>query len=207
MNANSESARDDLAFLRAIVEERQPGLRSGGVLYAAAGVIYGVQTLVLALQLSGAVAFGDGVHGWAPLVANALFFAVMGWTLWRNRADMKIKGAASRAISMSFAGVGIANGTAAIAFAIAAAQFQSSDAWLLFPIVVCAFQGAAWFIFASITRRVWIGVIAAGWYVAAAALGALVGSLALYLFALSFVLFALMAAPGFFLMRVSADGE
>ncbi len=204
MTGTADTARDDLAYLRGILDERRPGLRMGGLLYAAAGLIYGGQVLVSAAALSGFAGLGDGVHGPAAIVANALYAAVIAIAIWQNRGAPPMRGTATRTLSTAFAGVGIANGVAAIAFAIAGSQLPGWNPWLIFPITVCAFQGAAWLILAAVTRRAWMACIAAGWFLTAPVLAALLGSLDLYLFALAAALLAFMALPGAVLFRAAS---
>ncbi len=206
MTLDPDTARDDLAFIRAIVEERRPGLRAGGFLYAAAGAIYGTQALIAAAIFSGAAPALDDLYGWVVLAANGLFMALIGGSFWRHRKDLEVRGAASRAISATFAGVGLANGAVALGFALISIQTQDEGVWFVFPIVVCGFQGAVWYMFAMVAKRAWMGVVAAGWYVAAVVMGALISQPTLYLVAVAAALFALMAVPGAVLMRAANDG-
>ncbi len=206
MTMDADTAREDLAFLKAIVAERPVNLQLAGLLYGAAGVIYGVQTLVCALALSGFAILGEATYWVAALAANVGYLALCLIVELANRKRPRASGTAGRALTAGFAGVGIANGVTAIGFAIANFGGMSTDIWLLFPIIVCAFQGACWFLASFVIRRFWTWVVAIGWYLAAASLPLLIGSLLAYMYALSTLLFLLLGVPGFIMWRAGRNG-
>ncbi|MFC3230235.1 hypothetical protein ACFOGJ_23495 [Marinibaculum pumilum] len=206
MAGNPEAGRDDLAYLRGVLEDRRPGMRIGGLLYGAAGLIYGTQVLLVAADLSGVLPLGD-VHGWAAVVANILFFGLIAATVWTNRHQLEVRGTANRAIAAGFAGVGFANAAAAAAFALVMMRTGNAEVWLLFPVVVSAFQGAVWYLFAALARRFWMGAVAAGWFAAALAAGALIDRQGAYFLVFALALYLLMALPGLALLRAAGSGR
>ncbi len=56
MSVDAHTARDDLAFLRALAEAGDDGQRQFGRVYLAAGLIYGAQMLAHAAQALGWIA-------------------------------------------------------------------------------------------------------------------------------------------------------
>ena len=74
---------------------------------------------------------------------------------------------------------------------------------MLHGVVVFAFQGAAWYAVWALRKRAWTGLVAAGWFVFAAALGATLPSHWFVLLA-SAGLFLLMVVPGWVMVRTAA---
>ena len=206
MNDDAKSASEDLAYMRALVDERGKGFKSGGSLYAAAGLIYGAQCLLTWPTVAGFITFSAFVSLIIGVLPTVLFLALLAYYLWRDRKQMQIKGTASRAIASAFAGAGLANISLVIVFATAAYQRHDFSIWLFYPVVVCALQGAVWYAIAQIQRRIWMGVVATGWLLTAVASGFLIPSPDQYLLLLGLALIALMAIPGYLMMQ-SAKGE
>ncbi len=205
MTMDADTAREDLAFLKAIVAERPVNLQLAGLLYGSAGVIYGVQTLICALAMSGYAILGEATYGISALVANIGYLALVLVVELTNRKRPRAKGTAGRALTAAFAGVGIANGVTAIGFGLANLNGFPTDIWMLFPIIVCAFQGACWFIASFIIRRGWTWAVSIGWYLSAAGLPLLVASTLSYMYALSAILFLLLGAPGYIMWRAGRN--
>ncbi len=201
MNADLQSARDDLAYLRGLVSGTGPMQATIGEAFFWAGVLYGGQCFLHWLQTLG-VAPSEGLPAiaiaWLPTI---LFCAVLTVIIWKDRKT-KVTGAASRALSAVFQGAGLANLVMAIVFAYGAARSQNFGLWLYHPIVVCMFQGVAWFVASAILRRAWLGFTAAGWFAATIALGvAVFGDIGVYLLILGVALIVLMAIPGWVIWR------
>ena len=205
MTMDADKAHEDLAFLKAIVAERPVNLQLAGLLYGAAGVIYGVQTLLCALALAGYSIMGDAIYWVAPLVANVGYLGLCLVVELANRKRPRVSGTAGRALTAAFAGVGIANAVTAMGFAIANFGGLTSDIWMLMPVVVCAFQGACWFLASFFIRRFWTWGVAISWYLAAATLPLLIGSTLAYMYALSALLFILMGGPGLIMWRAGRN--
>ncbi|HWB46853.1 MAG TPA: hypothetical protein VG900_15555 [Hyphomicrobiaceae bacterium] len=201
MNADIQSARDDLAYLRGLVSESGQFQAVAGELFAWAGFIYGVQCIghflnavgVLPLPPQGQLALAFG-----PTI---LFLAVLGAVLWRVRKTPQTTGVATRALNAAFQGAGLANLVMAFVFAYGANTAHNFTIWLYHPIVVCMFQGVAWFVAWTIRRRAWVGLVALGWIVTTITLGVLVGNIAGYLLTLGLGLILFMGVPGYAMMR------
>jgi hypothetical protein len=90
----------------------------------------------------------------------------------------------------------------ACVFAYGASKAESFGLWLYHPIVVCMFQGVAWYVAWSILRRAWLGLVALGWFVTTVALGVVLYSdIGAYLLILGVALIVCMAIPGWVIWR------
>lgn len=201
MTSDLESARDDLAYMRALVSGSGPMQSTIGEAFLWAGALYGGQCLLHWLQtlevipsegpVALAVAFG-------PTLA---FCVILTLIIWKDRKKPMV-GAASRALAAVFQGAGLANLVMAFVFAYGAQKTQSFELWLYHPIVVCMFQGVAWFVSWVVLRRAWLGLVAAGWFAMTVALGIVVGDdVGVYLLILGVGLILLMAVPGYVIWR------
>jgi len=196
MNKNIEA---DLAFVKALVSEGARVRISGGVLYLAGGVCYGVQCLAQWADLAGIVHLGGAGNLIAGVLPTVVFLAVMCVILWRDRKVPK-NGVATRALNAAFSSAGLANIFMVGVFAYVAITEKSILIWLLYPITVCAFQGAVWFTAYMIRKEAWLAVISIGWFVTTLALGLLIGTLH-YVLVLGLALFVIMGGGGWYMMR------
>jgi len=100
-----------------------------------------------------------------------------------------------------FGAVGIANLVMVAVVGIQAWRMQSIQVWLIYPCIVMAFQGAAWMAAWTLRRRGWMGLVGAGWFATAIAMGIYIPNMAGYLAALFAGLVLCMALPGYAMMR------
>jgi hypothetical protein len=196
----SASARDDLAFMRALASGGGTTfLRNFGEVYFVAGLCYGVQMLGHGAQL----AFGwfseslsANILGLGPTV---VFLVLLVWL--NRRRGGHAPTTVARAVGAVFGAVGIANLVMVAVVGVQAWRMQSIQVWLIYPCIVMALQGAAWMVASLLRRRGWMGLVAAGWFVTAIVMGAAIPDMAAYLIALSAGLFLFMLVPGFLMMR------
>jgi hypothetical protein len=201
MNADAQSARDDLAFLRGLVgDDETSQTRTFGETYFAAGLIYGGQMLLHAAQALGLLPP-------SPLVATAIglgptivFFPVLAFILHRNR-KYAVRGAVSRAIAAVFGAVGLANLFLVAIIGSVAWREHSIATWLIYPCTVFVLQGTAWLFGYMMRRRAWFLAVAAGWFASAVAMGLSVTSLGLFILFAGLGLWGCMALPGFLMLR------
>lgn len=201
MASDVQSARDDLAYLRGLVDGTGPMQRTIGECFFWAGLLYGGQCFLHWLQTL-EIAPSEGLAAlaiaWAPTI---IFCAVLTVIIWKDRKT-KTTGAAARALGAVFQGAGLANLVMAFVFFYGAAKSGSGGLWLYHPIVVCMFQGVAWFVAWVILRKSWLGLVAAGWFVMTVSLGvAVYESVGVYLLILAIGLTVLMAIPGWIIWR------
>lgn len=193
---------DDLTFLRSLLKERPVQLRTTGQLYGLAGLCYGLYALACGITLLGWSPLGDATFWIGTLASNGIF--LLGNLIVSVRSRTMPQGVANRALLGAFAGVGIANGVSALGFFLAHRAGMGPDVWVLFPLVIAAFQGAVWFLVALVTRRLWTAAVAIGWYLSVLVLALLISMVWAYMLVLGAVLLTLMALPGWVMIR-SAD--
>lgn len=202
MENNIDDVREDLAYIKSVLEEHKPAMTNSGILYCAAGIFYGLQCVIIGGSLAGYYAMEGFVVFAAGVMPTLLFFAVLFWVMIRNRKSLALKGTVARAMGAAFGGAGLANLVLALIFAVASAQRGDFSIWLFFPVTVCALQGAVWYAVAIVRRRWWMGGVAAGWFATAVAAGLAVQNPAQYNLVLGVGLFAFMALPGYAMMRI-----
>lgn len=205
MTNEPKQAEHDLAFMKALVQDQGADTRSFGIIYMSAGALYGLQCLLNSALLSGTIAVTDLAWMLIGIVPTALFMAVIFFQGWRNRGMSAGAGTTSRAVKAAFTGAAIATIVMALVFGWVAYQRQDWSIWFLYPVVVCALQGAIWFTAATLRRRTWQGATAIGWFAAAACLGLLIDQTQTYLLALGVALIVCMALPGYIMIRSPAQ--
>jgi hypothetical protein len=201
MASDLQSARDDLAYLRGLVSGTGAMQATIGECFVWAGALYGGQCFLHWLQVLGLAPQGGLpalAIAWIPTI---VFCAVLTVIIWKDRKT-KVVGVGARALGAVFQGAGLANLVMAFVFGYGSARSENFGLWLYHPIVVCMFQGVAWFVAWQILRKTWLGFVAAGWFVTTAALGvAVFGDIGTYLLILSIALIVLMAIPGWVIWR------
>lgn len=200
MNADSQSAREDLAFLRTLVgDDEAAQTRSFGETYFAAGLIYGCQMLLHAAQFFGAIPYG--LLGLAVSLGPTLvFIPVLLWIIYRNRKQA-VRGTVSRAIGAAFGAVGLANLFLIAVVGSVALEQRSVTVWLIYPCTVFVLQGMAWLFAFMMRRRGWYAPIAAGWFASAVAMALTVNNLAYFILFAGIGLWFCMALPGWVMLR------
>ncbi len=108
----------------------------------------------------------------------------------------------NKAFQSIFAATGLATLALVATFAAAAIPRRSIIIWELYPAALFSLQGAAWWAAYMIRRRVWLAVVALGWWASAIAMGVLLGTLDFVLVA-AFALFAFLALPGAYMMYLA----
>jgi len=202
MTPDAQSARDDLAFIKALVgDDENTQMRTFGESYLAAGLVYGGQMILHAVQALGYLpqgpAWGLGI-GFGPTL---LFIPIMSWIVYRNRKN-PIRGAVSRAVANIFGAVGLANFFLMIVIAWVAIKQHSIQTWLIYACCVFIFQGTAWLFSYMMRRRGWHLAVALGWFATAVGCGiAIPTSIPLFILFAGMGLWGCMALPGWLMMQ------
>ena len=200
MNAEIESARDNLAYMRALVGGTERMQKTIGEAFFWAGLLYGGQCLLHWLQTLRIVP-DEGTIGLAVvIVPTVIFICILTMIIIKDRKALP-GGPASRALESVFQGAGIANLVMAFVFAYGAQEFDAPGLWLYHPVVVCMFQGVAWYVAFNVLRKSWLGFVAAGWFVTTIALGVLMSNVGAFVLVLAVALTLLMAIPGWIIWR------
>lgn len=203
METDVRTAQQDLAFLRSLVE-RDDGAASGWAEgYFAAGLIYGGQMLMHAAQFLGLLPTSSPADLAIGLGPTLVFVPVATWIGWRHRAD-RPPTAAARAIAAVFGSVGAANLALIVIIGWAAFRQHSLATWLIYPTCVFVLQGAAWMVAWCMRRRAWLGLVAAGWFAFAIAMGLTTDRIGLYVLFGGLGIWSCMALPGWVLTRPGA---
>jgi len=209
--SSKPSAEADLAFLRAIVEggggRKQIPM---GVLFLVGGLLYGVQCLFHLGQIAGLVRWPD----WATLtfvvaITGAMCVAIA-WVVVADRRSgvVATKGpTAGRAMNSAFTATGLGNLAVIIIFGAGSSRDGDFAVWLYYPAIVFAFQAMAWFVAWTLKRKAWMGLVAAGHWTTAVALGLLVREPVAYLWVATAALFLLFALPGAIILRDALRAE
>jgi len=100
-----------------------------------------------------------------------------------------------------FQGAGIVNLVMAFVFAYGAQAFDAPGLWLYHPVVVCMFQGVAWYVAFNVLQRSWLGFVAVGWFATTIALGVLMANVGAFVLVLAIALLILMSIPGWIIWR------
>lgn len=201
MTNDAANAREDLAFLRNLVESDEPlRLRAFSEAYFASGLIYGGQMLLHAGQALGLMP-GTPVAGLLiGLGPTALFIPVMIWIGIRNRNSV-LRGATGQAVGRVFSAIGLANLALMVIIAWRAFVTHNLETWLIFPCAVFVLQGTAWFFAWMMRRRGWHGLVALGWFASAIAMALTIGQLHLFIIFAGLGLWLCMALPGYLLLH------
>lgn len=207
MKDPTESARDDLAFVRELMSESGQVQSSLGQALLAGGACYGVQCLIQALFAAG-VQVPTAVHLAVGILPTVVFIVLITRITMRDK-DKSQHSVGTRAIAAAFGGGGLAALSTALIFGFLAYRTQSMATWLLHPIMICVVQGTVWYIAYAIRRLGWFGLVSAGWFASSLVLAYLLGTggetvAPLFVLLLAFALLGLMALPGWILMRSGA---
>jgi hypothetical protein len=200
-DSETQAIRDDLAFLRGLVQRGDDYLKALGRTYFAGGVCYLGQTLLGLAQARGLIPTTSGPLDLAIGVGpTAVFVISLFFVLPRGRRNAAAPGQVDRAIGAFFGAIGLSNFALIAVIGSVALQQKSLTIWLIYPCAVFIFQGAAWLTMFMLRRRAWIGLVAATWFVCALGMGWGIGDLTMFAVFASLGLLFGMALPGAWLM-------
>lgn len=203
MTIDASDIREDLAYLRHLVDAGDDWRRPFGQIYFAAGACYLVQMLLSAGQATALIPTNGAASLAVGFGPTAVFLVLLVLFL---RALPRLSAAPpARAVNGFFGAMGLANLALALVIGWVAWRERSFTIWLIYPCTVFILQGAAWLAAASLLRRAWMAAVTAVWVVAAAVMAAEIGSMPAYIAAAAFGLAFGMAAPGAYMMRKSAS--
>ena len=201
MTEPGEDVHKDLAFLKALVSEGPKAQGAAGIVFLTAGLAYGVDCLAYWAQ----GAFGwpqTGLIAWALILFPiAVSVPVIIYVTWQSRKNGP-QGVATRALNAAYGSAGLANLAIAIVFGYVASTQKNMLIWLLYPVVICAFLGAVWYVAYMIRRKLWLVGVSAGWFVTTVALGLLIRQPQPYLLVLGIALIVLMGGAGWTMMAL-----
>lgn len=203
MTHDTDNTSADIAWLRQLAEENGAAPMRGASILLAAGLIYGLTSLLHWAHMTGLVAPRLVGAGMEWLIATGLFLIVNFALILRLRRAEGVRTAADRAIGTVWAGVGCGIFVLFASMMAVTLRLDADQNGLIFwmvPSIIMVFYGMGWSVTAAMLKSGplwWLGVAS---FIAAPALGALSGQPAQYL-GYAAALFLLMALPGFLLMR------
>lgn len=194
MSDDEHSLSDDVAFLRALAEGGTSGAAREGAILVAVGLIFGLVAIEYWCIESALFAVSPAVQTWLWLDGLIPFLVCMAVISAKFRAHPS--GAASRALSATWTGVGTAFIVADVALYAASQELGIPllAKWL-FPLVLFALLGGAWGVAFAVRRRRPLGLLAGGNFAAAILSGILIGRPQEWLVLASGLIF-LVAVPG-----------
>jgi hypothetical protein len=198
-NASTDFA-GNLAFVKALVTDGGRAQATGGAAFLAAGLCYGIQCLVQYGQIRGWVPASPVLFLTSAIGPSVIFAALLSVILWRGRGQVA-HGVATRALNATYASAGLANLFMVFVFGYNAFTQKSLAIWFYYPCVVCAFQGAVWYVAYMIRRKVWLACVSAGWFVTTVALGLTLRDMPTYVLILGLALTFLMGGSGWIMMH------
>lgn len=198
---NSDTLKDDLAFMKALAEDGGRRQWAGGAAFLAGGLLYGGQCLVQWAEADGLIAMSPPVMVGFVVGVTLAFLIALAIVLWKGR-NATVQGFANKAFNNVFAAAGLANLVLVIVFAVVAIPRRSIEIWEIYPAALFTLQGAAWYIAFQLRKRLWLLAVAVGWFASALAAGLLVGTLA-YVLVVALALLAFMAVPGAYMMHLA----
>lgn len=196
MTDQNQSLRDDIAFLRDMAESGRDRPMIGGSILLAAGLIFGVASLTV-----WAFAVRGVDDGWMyNAVWGASFVLYMAVLFWLLRTLPKSAGALQAATGVAWSAIGAATFFIGLSLGLMAWRLDMPSLILAFPSVLLALYGACWMVGAILLRTSWMRLVAGSAFAMAIVNAWFADGHAIWLiYGLS--LLALLAAPGFVLMR------
>lgn len=197
MTDQNQSLREDIAFLRGLAEAGQARPMAGASILVAAGVIFGVASLIV--WVLNAVR-GVTANWLYSAVWGAAFVGYMAFLFLRIRAMPRERSTLQAATGVAWSGLGWAIFFVGASLGVMSWRLQVPNLLFAFPSIIIALYGAGWFIAAALLRKRWLHAVSAGSFAASVVNAWYAGDAAIWL-VYSASLFVLMAAPGLVLMR------
>jgi hypothetical protein len=199
----TNSLNDDLAFLRTLAEGSEENLRAFAEIYCAAGVIYGVETLLHGgqglgwLPQSGLLALAAGV------LPTAIFtLVVVAITLRKGSTPQG--NLVGKSIGAVFGAIGISNLALIVVIGSVAWREHNFTTWQLYPCIVFVLQGMGWLVAFWLRQQAWLGLLAAGWFAVGIAMALCIQWIPGFVALAALGLFGGMALPGYLMLRRTA---
>ena len=205
MTDDLDTRPTDIAFLRSLAEEGSTAPLGGGRILMAAGLLYGGASLFQWAAISDLVPISPRQGNLVWLGATVLFLVFALFDRFFFCPPTGVKTAANRASRAAWSCVGAGIFAVITSMALVSWRLNASDftlLWLL-PSMVMVFYGLGWGVSAAMIRSGRLMGLAIASFVAAPLLALMTGSNN-QLLAYAVALFALMALPGFLLMRAAS---
>lgn len=195
-----QDVRADIAFMRALAEEGAQAPLLGGGITAAAGLIFGLASVVHWLIQSDILQVSPWFFMANWIGAGAIFGIACTLLIKRAKGQPGMQSAMNRATSSAWSAVGFAIFVTFLGMMAVAWTSKSETVFYLFPVMILALYGAAWTVAADFTRKGWIRLVALASFAAAVLMG-LMTNHPMQMLAYAAALFVLAFVPGLVLLR------
>jgi hypothetical protein len=190
------TARDDLAFMRDLAEDRGPMPSILGAHMLAVGATFGLNVIYAWAGLRGLVPWAAEWELWSWLPATIVYIPVMLFLFTRGRDIAQTP--TGRAFAAAWTGVGIMTWVIVTVLGIAASHIGPL-VWSVWPALAVSLYGGAWTTVSLVRRRYWGLAVAAGCFATALGCAMLIDTPELWLvMGLGLLLF--LALPGALIM-------
>jgi hypothetical protein len=190
MTDSIQSVQSDLAFMKAVVEDRVRLPWWLGAHLFAVGGLFGLN-----LVLGGTVLWPTALWSWLP--ASVIYGLV--WFVINARSDYAAMGPSARSLGAVWLAV-VAMSLVIVASLVTAQAVSGMAYTQAWSPIASTLYGGGWMAGAIVRRRLWMGAVALGCFATAIACAVFIGKPEM-LVALGAGLIVFMAAPGFVLMR------
>lgn len=177
MNDQTQTAREDLAFLRGLAEDRGPIPAQVGHHFVAVGLIFGINVLWFAGAKAGIFPMppGESFWGWGP--GTLLYIPYSLWFFRRYRGITP--GPTLKTFGFAWSAMGMM--TLAIVTVILVAGARTGQSFIpIWPPIALALYGGVWWIIALVRRDRGDGIVAIGCFLFAVLAALVVGTPAMF---------------------------
>ena len=200
-----QSVQDDIAYMKGLAQEGRRAPLLGGSILIAAGLVFGLASLVHWAIASGVLGLRPSALPLVWLGALVIFFGALMIQIGRTRHMPGAKSATNKATGAAWMGVGQAIFVMFLAITILIWRTQDEVIAAVFPSMIFALYGVGWAVSAKMSGQRWQWPLTLGCWVAAPAIALLVNTPELWLgYAAGLFLFAMV--PGFMMVRQERKG-
>ncbi len=195
-----QNLKDDIAFMKALAREgSSTPLLFGGVMVSA-GVIFGAGAVGHWAIVSGLLDLSPGyiMANWVG--AAVVFGLALAVLLGRARGQPGASAGVNKATGAAWSAVGFAIFACWLGMTVIGLSTGDWAVMNVFPVLILALYGAAWFIAGALTGKGWIKLTALASFAAAVGMGALAGH-PMQMLGYAACLAAVTIPPGLILMR------
>lgn len=196
-----QTARRDLAFLKAVTEDRGPLPANFGAHLLAAGLVFGADSVLTWAIRTDRVSWPPELGDFSWLLAWIVYAPIMAILIFMG-ARQPAPGPSGYVVYGAFGVVGAMSAATIAVIQIAARQTGDADVKALWLPLLFVIYGGAWSIIALVRRHAWLALVALGSFLTAAAAAALINTPEIRLVAAAGILLFL-ALPGAVIVRLA----
>jgi hypothetical protein len=150
-----QSVHDDIAYMKALAQEGSRAPLLGGAILIAAGLTFGVASLIHYGVESGVVDLPPVAYPVIWVGALLVFFATLMVQNARIRRKPGAQSAGNRASGAGWMGVGLGIFVMSLSIAVVSWKVQSEIPTLIFPSLIFALYGSGWAVSATMSGQAW----------------------------------------------------